>query len=173
MKRRKSQNNRRKTAAVVPFNDKQHFESNDGTTQTADRYMDRAITASGQMSERSVRISVHAIKRGQQRGISQDSIKLTARYGEPKRAVGGAIRRTMNRKAVEQMINRGFPATEISESFGTVLITKDTDHGDRVVMTVRPSERNGPTRGRQHKPKYGRHHDRPGDSLTDCRTYRC
>ena len=163
MKRRKSQNNRRKAASVVPFNDEQHFQS-------TDRYTDRAITASGQMSERSVRISVHALKRGQQRGITENAIKMTAIFGEPKRAVGGAIRRTMNRKTVEQMINRGFPAAEISECVGTVVITKDPAHGARVVTTVRPTEKNGPKRGRKYKPKYGRPHDRNGDSMTDGQT---
>ena len=50
------------------------------------------------------------------------------------------------------------------------MITKDTAHGDRVVTTVRPTEKNGPKRGRQHKPKYGRHNDRNGDSMTDGQT---
>ena len=109
-------------------------------------------------------------ERGQQRGITENAIKMTAIFGEPKRAVGGAIRRTMNRKTVEQMINRGFPAAEISECVGTVVITKDPAHGARVVTTVRPTEKNGPKRGRKYKPKYGRPHDRNGDSMTDGQT---
>ena len=101
-------------------------------------------------------ISKHASQRAQQRGVTRESVELAAKFGKPKRAVGGAVRRTMDRKSVSLTIGQGYPAAEVSASVGTVVMTVDINDEDRLVITVMPTEKNGFTRGRRRKPKYSR-----------------
>ncbi len=97
----------------------------------------------------------HAIQRSQARGVTHGAVYWTALLGEPKRAVGGAFRRTMTKKAAERLIKHGLSPAETSRYLGTVVITKDVDLEERLVITVRPTEKSGRRLGGKHKPKYG------------------
>jgi hypothetical protein len=106
-------------------------------------------------------VTKHAVRRAQQRGVVLDAIYGTAICGDPKRAVGGVIRRTLSRTAMKKLAVLGFSTSEICRCQGTVLITRDTSSEERVVITVRPTEKNGKKRGSQHKPKHVSHKTRP------------
>jgi hypothetical protein len=96
----------------------------------------------------------HAVQKAQARGVTQGAVYWTALLGEPKRAVGGAFRRTMTKKAAERLIKHGLSPAETSRYLGTVVITKDVDLEERLVITVRPTEKSGRRLGGKHKPKY-------------------
>ena len=99
-----------------------------------------------------ISISAHATSRAQQRGVKKESVILTALHGEIIDAVGGCARRTMTRKVVIWLEKAGGCPKLLEESYGTVVITLDEiDH--RVVLTVRPSEKQGKRRGGYLKPK--------------------
>ena len=97
----------------------------------------------------------HAIQRAQARGVTQGAVYWTSLLGEPRRAVGGAFRRTMTKKAAERLIKHGLSPAETSRYLGTVVITRDLDLEGRLVITVRPTEKSGRRLGGKHKPKYG------------------
>ena len=106
-------------------------------------------------------VTKHAVQRAQQRGVVLAAIYGTAICGDPERAVGGVVRRTLSRTAMNKLALLGFSTSEICRCQGTVLITRDTSSEERVVITVRPTEKNGKKRGGQHKPKYGSHKTSP------------
>ena len=97
----------------------------------------------------------HAIQRAQARGVTQGAVYWTALLGESKRAVGGVFRRTMTRKSAERLLKQVLSPAETSRYLGTVVITKDVDLEERLVITVRPTEKSGRRLGGKHKPKYG------------------
>ena len=97
----------------------------------------------------------HAIQRAQIRGVTRGAIYWTSLLGEPRRAVGGVFRRTMTRKSAERLLKQGLSPAETSRYLGTVVITKDLDLEERLVITVRPTEKSGRRLGGKHKPKYG------------------
>jgi len=105
--------------------------------------------------ETGVVLTGHAVRRAQLRGVLRRAIYWTALLGESKRAVGGAIRRTMTRKSSKRLLKLGLSPAEISRYVGTVLITKDIEPDERHVLTVRPTEKDGERRGGKYKPKYG------------------
>ena len=102
-----------------------------------------------------VTLTDHARRRAQTRGVPQGAVYWTALVGEPRRAVGGAFRRTMTRKSAERLLKHGLSPAETSRYLGTVVITRDMDLEERLVITVRPTEKSGKRRGGKHKPKYG------------------
>ena len=102
-----------------------------------------------------VSLSDHAEIRAQQRGVTRRAIYWTIEYGKPVRAIGGAVRRTLTRDSVRRMIESGFPPAEVSKCLGTVVMTLDTDAGEILAITVRPTEKNGRMRGGKHKPRHG------------------
>ena len=102
-----------------------------------------------------IEIAGHAFRRAQQRGVTRRAIYWTIEYGQPVRAVGGAVRRTLTRNSARRMIESGLPPAEVSKCLGTVVMTKDTDAGEILAITVRPTEKNGRKRGGQHKPRHG------------------
>ena len=97
----------------------------------------------------------HAIQRAQTRGVTQGAVYWTALLGEPRRAVGGAFRRTMTRKSAERLLKHGLSPAETSRYLGTVVITKDVDFEERLVITVKPTEKSGRRRRGKYRPKYG------------------
>ena len=102
-----------------------------------------------------VTLTNHAIQRAQARGVTQGAVYWTSLFGEPRRAVGGAFRRTMTKKSAERLLKHGLSPAETSRYLGTVVITKDLDLEGRLVITVRPTEKSGRRLGGKHKPKYG------------------
>ena len=102
-----------------------------------------------------INISAHAMKRAQQRGVDTESIQITALYGESTRAIGGAMRRTMTSRTIKKMARKGFSIAKLEKCKGTVLMTVDNDIEERLVLTVRPTEKSGKRRGGRHKPKHG------------------
>ena len=102
-----------------------------------------------------VEIAGHAFRRAQQRGVTRRAIYWTIEYGRPVRAVGGAVRRTLTRDSARRMIESGFPPSEVSKCLGTVVMTRDTDAGETLAITVRPTEKNGRKRGGKYKPRHG------------------
>jgi len=108
-------------------------------------------------AHRQVIVTKHAASSAQRRGVVQDAIYWAAIYGDPKRAVGGTTRRTLSNKATKQLVLLGLPPAAIGRYKGTVVITKDTSAEERVVITVRPTEKSGKKLGGCHKPKYGIH----------------
>ena len=102
-----------------------------------------------------IEVAGHAFQRAQQRGVSRRAIYWTIEYGKPVRAVGGAVRRTLTRDSVRHMIESGFSPADVSKCLGTVIMTKDTDAGEILAITVRPTEKNGRMRGGKHKPRHG------------------
>ena len=97
----------------------------------------------------------HAIQRAQIRGVTRGAIYWTSRLGEPRRAVGGAFRRTMTKKSAERLIRYGLSPADASRYLGTVVITRDLDLDGRLVITVRPTEKSGRRLGGKHKPNFG------------------
>jgi hypothetical protein len=97
----------------------------------------------------------HAMQKAQARGVTQGAVYWTSLYGEPRRAVGGVFRRTMTKKSAERLLKQGLSPAETSRYLGTVVITKDLDLEERLVITVRPTEKSGRRLGGKHKPKYG------------------
>ena len=97
----------------------------------------------------------HAIQRAQARGVTQGAVYWTSLLGEPRRAVGGAFRRTMTRKSAERLLKHGLSPAETSGYLGTVVITKDLDLEERLVITVKPTEKSGRRRRGKYRPKYG------------------
>ena len=97
----------------------------------------------------------HAIQRAQVRGVTRGAIYWTSLLGEPRRAVGGAFRRTMTKKSAERLIKYGLSPAVASRYLGTVVVTRDLDLDGRLVITVRPTEKSGRRLGGKHKPKYG------------------
>jgi hypothetical protein len=61
----------------------------------------------------------------------------------------------MTRKSAERLLKHGLSPAETSRYLGTVVITRDMDLEERLVITVRPTEKSGKRRGGKHKPKYG------------------
>ena len=82
----------------------------------------------------------HAMQKAQARGVTQGAVYWTSLFGEPRRAVGGVFRRTMTRKSAERLLKHGLSPAETSRYLGTVVITKDLDLEERLVITVRPTE---------------------------------
>ena len=115
-----------------------------------------------------IEIARHAFGRAQQRGVTRRAIYWTIEYGQPARAVGGAVRRTMTRNSARRMIEFGFPPAEVSKCLGTVIMTKDTDAGETLAITVRPTEKNGRKRGRKHKPRHGKSRQQRIDTTRNC-----
>lgn len=106
--------------------------------------------------EECIAISNHATRRAQQRGVRNQSIVLTALHGEKIDAVGGCVRRTMTRKMLRRLEKSGQCPKLLEEAYGTVVITLDSVD-ERLVLTVRPSERRGNRRGGFVKPKQRYH----------------
>lgn len=102
-----------------------------------------------------IEVAGHAYRRAQQRGVTRRAIYWTIEYGKPVRAVGGAVRRTLTRDSARRMIESGLPPAAVSRCLGTVVMTKDTDQGEILAITVRPTEKNGRKRGGKHKPRHG------------------
>ena len=102
-----------------------------------------------------IEIARHAFRRAQQRGVTRRAIYWTIEHGQSVRAVGGAVRRTLTRDSARRMIESGFPPAEVSRCLGTVVMTRDTDAGEILAITVRPTEKNGRMRGGKHKPRHG------------------
>ena len=106
-------------------------------------------------TESQFEVSGHAYRRAQQRGVTRRALYWTIEYGQPVRAIGGAVRRTLTRQSAKCMIEHGLSPAEVSRCLGTVVVTRDIGPGKMVVMTVRPTEKNGRKRGGKHKPRYG------------------
>ena len=97
-------------------------------------------------------LTKHAVERAQQRGVVLDAITCTAMYGTSERATGGVVRRTISRTAVKQLTLLGFPASEVGRYQGTVIITRDLPPGERLGVTVCPTEKRGKKRVRRRRP---------------------
>ena len=103
-----------------------------------------------------VTFTKHASERSQQRGVKGSSVVCAAMYGEPIRAVGGLIRRTVTNKVAKNLIKCGWAPRLVSDAKGTVVITAEGKSGQRCVVTVRPTESTGRRRGGKYKPKHGK-----------------
>ena len=130
-------------------------------THDLDRGRSLDVFARGQEmklpAHRQVIVTKHASSRAQQRGVVREAIYWTATCGTPERAAGGAVRRTLSNNATKRLARLGLPAAACCRYNGTVVITKDISPEERVVITVRPTEKSGKKRGAHHKPKYGIH----------------
>ena len=94
----------------------------------------------------------HASQRGQQRGVKTLSAFLAAIYGEPVRAAGRTVRRTVTNKVAEKLAKLGWSSHAVSQAKGTAVITAEDGPNQRVIITVLPNE--GRSK-RYRKPKYG------------------
>ena len=117
--------------------------------------MDASVMAS---QNPKVLITEHANRRAQQRGVKTDEVLLTAIYGQELRSPGGGIRRTFTKKTAMALRNHGHSNNLLESAIGTVIITCE-DPAERVVLTVRPTEKNGKRRGGVGKPRKQRFHD--------------
>ena len=104
-------------------------------------------------SEPQVIVTDHAARRAQQRGVKRTSVVLTARYGDQIRSPGGTIRKTFTRKTLDHLRSFGYGNNLLESAMGTVLTIRE-ELGELVVLTVRPTEKQGKRRGGVGKPKY-------------------
>ena len=80
----------------------------------------------------------HASQRAQQRGVKTLSAFLAAIYGEPVRAAGRTVRRTVTNKVAKKLVKLGWSSHAVSQANGTAVITAEDGPNQRVIVTVLP-----------------------------------